>query len=162
MSEKSVRLLASRVQLLLDVPHDEPIEQCLSRLSSLQEATGMYIAACLEGPLNSKLAQLPLSSKSECNEVARFVNATLRSLGLAIYDQGTPDRPAILCTQHHRGEGRSAFCLELKRSVGAKVRTPGTVELPYLQLGPYKRHEGIERCWASRVSGNALKLGESR
>lgn len=107
-----------------------------ARLLAARELFHEELASQLEPLLNRELANRPQATLQEKQDIARFTNAELRSMGLAI----TCPKTIRACVMHvdkgyRSDEGR--FQLELVGKNSSRKRTVNSLALPYLTLTPY-------------------------
>lgn len=106
----------------------------MATIAGLAHQFRQTAATLLEGPLNAHLAQMPQTTAREKQDLARWVNAQLRELGLALRCPKT-GRPSVLISDvKEGGSDIGRFRFENRDENGAKVRTVTLQELPELQL----------------------------
>jgi hypothetical protein len=115
------------------LPHEFPVRRAVMR--ELHEVARELIAREFEACLNEEARSLPQSTYEEKKALAKWVNAELRELGLALRCPKTR-RPAILRgnTVGHSDAGR--FHLEITDERGIRRRTVNSSTLPSLELCP--------------------------
>lgn len=105
----------------------------------LLDAARAEIAEALAPALNAKLKTMPQTNYGEKQAVAKWVNETLRSVGLSIRGQG--DEPALLKARagHNPTETGGEYFLETTDEMGVR-HSPragkGFTTLPDLKLMP--------------------------
>jgi hypothetical protein len=108
---------------------------CREVLFSLHEASRHAFAVALKSPLNAAAAKMPQSTYEEKKTLAKWVNAELRHLGLALRDPKT-GKPCFLIGNAGNRPGSSRFLLDYVDDKGKRVRAHTSVTLPELELMP--------------------------
>ena len=150
------------VEACLDmVPQDCPA--LIAEMERFQHEFRVALAERLEPVLNAYVRQLPQDTYEDKKALARFVNAQLSPLGLAVRCPKT-GMPSIIEADANDASGKvSRFRYFARRPEGRRVRTVSNKELPVLELmEDTPRGEGLVN-WADKVQvrGESNSQGES-
>jgi hypothetical protein len=136
----SVNMSASFEKGLQSLLHElagNPVADFNTLASRFQTATHVFrtrIAELLEGPLNDHLRSLPQETPSEKQALATWVNAQLRTLGLAVRCPKTGRPSALISDVKESGSRIGRFRTENRDENGLKVRPWTSTHLPLLEL----------------------------
>jgi len=106
-----------------------------AELARLNDEFREHLARALEPSLNAELSLLPQASYEDKKTLAKWVNAELRQIGLAIRCPKTGKPCHILANKGH-DPVRGRFQLEYTDIDGQRRRTVSSAELPALALMP--------------------------
>jgi len=124
---------------LEDLPRDFDVRRSVAR--ELQHATREAIARSIEPVLNDKVRSMPMATYEDKKALAKWVNAELNDLGLALRCPKT-GRPAWLLGHASGTPGVGRFHYELSDPREGHRRTVTSTALPHLELMP-------DRLWRS-------------
>lgn len=152
VDQVSANELRQTIAELLNRPQAGTYREAVEQLGGLQHVTQEYVAAMLTEPLNREMRARPHESLGEKQSLARWVNAELRELAIAIRCPKTGN-PAILRVGPGDDAKVGRFQLEL---VGgkerARKRTISSKQLMDVQLRPAEfRREPLADYWANRT-----------
>lgn len=128
LAEEFNRSVAAKCE---ELPRDFAIRR--EALRSLHAASRAAIAKAFEPVLNEHATTMPQATYDEKRALAKWVNAELRELGLAIRCPKT-GQPALLRGHPGGTPGVGRFHLEITDSNGIQRRTVTSVTLPRLSL----------------------------
>lgn len=110
---------------------DAPYAQVKATALALQSSMRAALAKAVEPSLNAQLRSMPHTTYDDKREVAKWLNAELRQLGLAIQCPKT-GRPAFLVADPGGKPGIGRFQLEVTTETGKPHRSVSTASLPAL------------------------------
>jgi len=132
-----------------------------SRLREVRELVHEEIAERLSKPLNEHLAQIPHATLHEKQDLARFANAEMRCLGVAIRCPKT-GLPAMLHANSGHDATKGRFQFSVIDHKPHPTRTVTSQTLPMLVLMPhFTRKEPLVDYWAKTL-GHSQPGGKRR
>lgn len=159
MDEKDLRGnqdSATRVLRIADLLQPADLDEFWSvtaRLKELRNLVHKHIAYVLEPVLNHELSRRPHNTLTEKQDLTRWANSQMRSLGVAVQCPKTGE-PAILRAGVDGGEG-GRFQVELIDQSRGRSRTVSSSTLFPIQLMPHpERREPLVEYWAKQVQKN--------
>ena len=149
--EQDSRSLTREISRQLD-PLQSDYGALRERAHSIQQSLRNAIALALEAPLEAHVQAVPHDTLSEKRALAKWLNAELRGLGLAIRCPKT-DRPAYLIGSPCAPGDGSRFQLETQDDNGMPRRTCSSYDLPRLRLMVDTRGHGLHGPGTGRARG---------
>jgi len=139
-----------QIKLLLRFQDGDDYNTFASRVRIARKLFHEEIADIICDPFNKELPRRPHNTLVEKQELARWANAEMRSLGIAIHDKKTGD-PASLRADTGGKNGR--FQIELISNDRGRKRTFTSADIFLVQLMPhFERREPLAELWADRVA----------
>lgn len=142
---------SDQFEALKKAEKDSPYQKISRTAHELRERFHRSLVAVMEGPLNREIQKRKQENCEEKQDLLRWLNPELRSLGLAIKCPKT-GRPGMLQVDSGYPGGR--FVLELLDRTAGKRRSFSSVdELPEFEFCPHPvRREPLSEYWAKRAS----------
>ncbi|MFO0901190.1 MAG: hypothetical protein U0836_27505 [Pirellulales bacterium] len=132
-------------------------ESTMRGLRAARQLFHEFAAARLEPALNRAAAQRPQATLPDKQDLARWINGELRSLGIAVRCPRT-GQPALLRGDPGHRQPAGRFQIQLISAEEARRRTSSFATLEPLQLcGNPERREPLAEYWAERLAPRAGK-----
>jgi hypothetical protein len=138
-----------RIGDLLAVDRQASYSQLASKFRKVRDEVAELISKEVADSLNGHLDKMPQETRAQKQELCRWLNAEMRSLGIAIRCPKTGEA-AMLHVDPTGQNGR--FQIELIDRENGRKRTLTSVSLPTLTFRPHLvRREPLAEYWAERV-----------
>lgn len=154
VSDSVIHKRMGRITELMTNGQDDNYASFAGRLRKARQLFHQLVAEQLAEPLNEQLRSTPHDSLEQKQQLARWTNAELRALGVAIRCPKTGEA-AMLHAHSGNHPKRGRFQIGLIEVDSGRKKTVSSPELLTLELMAHPmRREPLAEYWARRVSGN--------